>query len=86
MSAATGGPITVMETAGEGGAWGMAILALYMAAAESASLADYLNDVIFAGEKGTTVTATEEEITGFTRFMETFTATIPIEKAAVDTL
>ncbi len=86
MSAATGGPITVMETAGEGGAWGMAVLALYMAAAESTSLSAYLNEVIFAGEKGVTVTAEEEEIRGFDRFMETFKATIPVEKAAVDTL
>ena len=86
MSAATGGPITVMETAGEGGAWGMAVLALYMAEAGEKSLSEYLNGTIFAGEEGTTVTASGEEIEGFTRFMETFKATLPVEKAAVETL
>ena len=57
-----------------------------MASAASTSLSAYLSDVIFAGEKGTTVTATEEEIEGFTKFMETFKATLPIEKAAVESL
>ena len=86
MSAATGGPITVMETAGEGGAWGMAVLALYMAAAKDVSLSQYLNQIIFAGEEGTTITATEEEIEGFNRFMETFKKALPIEKAAIEAL
>ena len=86
MSAATGGPVTVMETAGEGGAWGMAILALYLAVAEKQTLSEYLNETIFAGEEGTTVTASKEEIDGFNQFMQTFKATLPIEKAAVETL
>ena len=97
MSAATGGPITVMETAGEGGAWGMAILALYLTKViggaddntvkeGSLTLPDFLNNSIFAGESGSTVTATSEEIQGFDSFMESFKAALPIEKAAVDTL
>ncbi|SEF83697.1 Sugar (pentulose or hexulose) kinase [Eubacterium ruminantium] len=89
MSAATGGPITVMETAGEGGAWGMAVLALFLKEKmEEAdlTLSDYLNNKIFAGEKGTTVTASPEEAAGFDSFMESFKAALPIERAAVDTL
>ena len=91
MSAATGGPITVMETAGEGGAWGMAVLALYLDRLEGRTPAEYplsrfLNEELFAGQEGTTVTASEEETAGFTKFMETFKATMPIEKAAVETL
>ena len=97
MSAATGGPITVMETAGEGGAWGMAILALYLTKViggaddnivkeGSLTLPDFLNNSIFAGESGSTVTATSEEIQGFDSFMESFKAALPIEKAAVETL
>ena len=97
MSAATGGPITVMETAGEGGAWGMAILALYLTKViggaddntvkeGSLTLPDFLNNSIFAGESGSTVTATEDEIRGFDSFMESFKAALPIEKAAVETL
>ena len=97
MSAATGGPITVMDTAGEGGAWGMAILALYLTKViggaddntvkeGSLTLPDFLNNLIFAGESGSTVTATSEEIQGFDSFMESFKAALPIEKAAVETL
>ena len=86
MSAATGGPITVMETAGEGGAWGMAVLALYMAAAKEKTLSEFLNQTIFAGEEGTTITATAEEIEGFNKFMETFKKALPIEKAAIEAL
>ncbi len=97
MSAATGGPITVMETAGEGGAWGMAILALYLTKViggaddntvkeGSLTLPDFLNNSIFAGESGSTVTATSEEIQSFDSFMESFKAALPIEKAAVETL
>ncbi len=89
MSAATGGPITVMETAGEGGAWGMAILALYLMRLKEqgsgdCSLSEFLNKEVFAGEEGTTITADSEEIAGFDKFMETFNETLPIEKAAVD--
>ena len=83
MSAATGGPVTVMETAGEGGAWGMAVLALYLRYAGERSLSEFLNEKIFAGEEGMTITATEEEIKGFDEFMKTFKATIAVEKAAV---
>ena len=97
MSAATGGPITVMETAGEGGAWGMAILALYLTKVTGGAddnivkeggltLPDFLNDAIFAGENGSTVTAALEEIQGFDSFMESFKAALPIERATVETL
>jgi len=91
MSAATGGPITVMETAGEGGAWGMAVLALYLVKTGgdvlgSESLADFLNGTIFGGEEGTTITASEEEIKGFDEFMKSFTSAYSLEKAAIDTL
>ena len=90
MSAATGGPITVMETAGEGGAWGMAVLALYLMfneeSGEKKALDEYLGSEIFAGEEGVTVVADEEEVKGFDSFMETFNATIPVERAAVEAL
>ncbi len=86
MSAATGGPVTVMKTAGEGGAWGMAILALYLEKSSDMSLSDFLNKEIFAGQEGTTVTATAEEIGGFNDFMKVFKNTLPIEKAATQSL
>ena len=86
LSAATGGPVTVMETAGEGGAWGIAVLALYMAQTGGESLSDYLNHQIFAGEEGSTVQATTEEIAGFDTFMKKFHAALTVEQAAVDAL
>lgn len=89
MSAATGGPVTVMETAGEGGAWGMAILALFMmkkTAESGATLADFLNEVIFKGQEGETLTASEEEIAGFDKYMELFKEVMPLEEAAIKTM
>ena len=86
MSAACGGPVTVMETAGEGGAWGIAVLALYMASANGVSLSDFLNNTIFAGEEGSTVTASAEEVAGFDSFMESFKKSFDIEKAAIAAL
>ena len=83
LSAATGGPVTVMETAGEGGAWGIAVLALYMMKKEGRSLSEYLNSVIFAGQEGETLTATAEEVEGFDRFMKAFVKALPLEKAAI---
>jgi hypothetical protein len=75
-----------METAGEGGAWGMAVLAIYMINGKDKSLSDYLSDTIFDGQEGLTITASQEEIDGFDRFMEVFKATLPIEQTAVDTM
>ena len=88
LAAAINSPISVMETAGEGGAWGMAVLALYLMkrAEENISLPDYLTTEIFAGENGTTVTADDEEIKGFDSFMKSFNAALCIEKAAVEAL
>ena len=89
MSAATGGPITVMETAGEGGAWGMAVLALYLMktggnASNGVSLSDFLKGEIFAGEEGTTVTANAEEVNGFNDYMKAFTSALELERAAIE--
>ncbi|MBR1773431.1 MAG: FGGY-family carbohydrate kinase [Eubacterium sp.] len=89
MSAATGGPITVMETAGEGGAWGMAVLALYLMktggnASDGVSLSDFLKGEIFAGEEGTTVAADAEEVNGFNDYMKVFTSALELERAAIE--
>ena len=89
MSAATGGPITVMETAGEGGAWGIAVLALYLMKTggnvpDSGGLSDFLKGEIFAGEEGTTVTADAEEVNGFNDYMKAFTSALELERAAIE--
>lgn len=87
LAAAMNAPVTVMDTASEGGAWGMAILAAYMVEkAEDEKLADYLNNRIFAGQTGTTIEPKVEDVAGFDIFVDSYLKTIPAEKAAVDGL
>ncbi len=85
LAAALNSPISVMETAGEGGAWGMALLAGYLVNnKDERNLADYLETVVFAGNTGTSITPTEEEVAGFNVYIENYKACLPIEKAAVE--
>lgn len=85
LAAALNSPISVMETAGEGGAWGIALLAGYLVNnTDERNLADYLENVVFAGNTGTEVSPTAEEVEGFNRYMETYKAGLAIERAAVE--
>ena len=87
MAAAMNVPVSVMETAGEGGAWGIALLASFMIRkAESESLKAYLSNKVFAGEKGATVAPNQDDVVGFTAFMERYKNGLIIERAAVDAL
>ena len=80
-------PVTVMETAGEGGAWGIALLAAYMREKKDGeSLGAYLNNRVFAGEKGETLAPDPEDVKGFDEFIKRYRAGFPIERAAVDAL
>jgi len=84
MAAAMNAPVTVMDTASEGGAWGMAVLAAYMQEkAEGETLPDYLSSRIFAGQTGTTIEPKPEDVAGFDAFIEKYKSTLPAEKAAV---
>lgn len=86
-SAAIGSPVCVMETAGEGGAWGIALLALYMVEKrEQQTLASYLEDVIFAGSTGSELLADQTDMDGFNAFMKKYVDALKVEKAAVDLL
>jgi len=85
LAAALNSPITCMETAGEGGAWGIALLAGYAVNnTRKLSLADYLDLVVFAGNEGTSIAPTAEEVEGFNKYLENYTACLPVEQAAVD--
>ncbi|MBR2188332.1 MAG: ATPase [Eubacterium sp.] len=88
LSAALGVPVTVMSTASEGGAWGMAVLALYMidGAAGGATLEDYLRGKIFSGKRGETITASAEEIEGYDAFVKRYQEGLDIEREAVNCL
>ena len=83
-AAALNTPISVMETAGEGGAWGMAVLAAYLVNKNGLSLDDYLNDVIFKDNKGSKVEPLPEEVEGFNRYIEKYKKACAVERAAVE--
>ena len=85
LSAAVGSPVSVMASAGEGGPYGMALLCAYMLwKAEGQSLSDYLEKEVFASAASVTLTASDEDIEGFKRFLEKYRRALPVEKAAVE--
>ena len=87
MAAAMNVPVSVMETAGEGGAWGIALLASYMSHKETnESLEAYLSDKVFASQNGTTIVPDQKDVDGFRAFMERYKKGLIIERTAVDTL
>ncbi len=87
MAAAMNVPVSVMETASEGGAWGIAILAAYMLhKATSEPLEAYLSNKVFSGENGTTMAPDPADVAGFTAFMERYKKGLAIERTAVEGL
>jgi len=83
MSAALNTPISTMETAGEGGPYGMAILGAYLLWKEqNESFEDYLDNKVFAKAKCNTVMADPNEVEGFNAFSERFQRALPLEKMA----
>jgi sugar (pentulose or hexulose) kinase len=87
MAAAMNVPVSVMETAAEGGAWGIALLASYMIHKTiNEPLEAYLSDKVFAGEKGSMIAPDQRDVDGFTAFMERYKKGLVIEKTAVDAL
>ncbi|MFS0865784.1 xylulokinase [Microbacterium sp. 179-B 1A2 NHS] len=91
LAGALDAPVTVGDTAGEGGAWGMAVLAAYAAAAQAASadragLADYLRDRVFAGAASVTVAPDPADVAGFARYLSHYRAGLAVEAAAVTAL
>ena len=85
LAAAIDTPVWVMETAGEGGAWGIALLADYMERREPGeTLAAYLTDKVFCDAEGTGMKPVPEDVEGYERFMEKYRTGLVIERAAVD--
>ena len=76
-----------METAGEGGPWGMALLAAYMVLrAEGETLEHYLDTQVFAAARSTTEQPRPEDVDGFTAFLKQYKAGLAVERAAVESL
>ncbi len=87
LSAAVGAPVSVMETAGEGGPYGMALLCAYMLwKDEGESLADYLDNKVFADAKASTLMADARDIEGFDRFLARYRAALPMEEKAIEVI
>lgn len=87
MAAAMNTPVSVMQTAGEGGAWGIALLAAYMVRKEEGeTLSDYLEKKVFASGERVQAEPDEQMTVGFEKFMEDYKKGLAIERAAVESL
>lgn len=87
LAAAINAPVSVMDTAGEGGPWGVALLAAYMKnKAEGESLEDYLAKKVFAGNAGSRMEPDPKDVEGYEVFIERYKKGIAIEKAALESL
>lgn len=91
LAAALGAPVAVGRTAGEGGAWGIAVLAAYRASAQGAaapeqSLGAYLDAEVFADAVLDVVEPDADDVAGFSAYLERYSAGLAIERAAVETL
>lgn len=87
LSAAVGAPVSVMETAGEGGPYGMALLAAYhLWRDQGETLEDYLDNRVFAAIKSSTLNADDADRAGFEAFIQSYKQSLPVERMAVETL
>ena len=83
LAAAINSPISVMDTAGEGGAWGIALLGAYLVNnSDSLSLADYLDNKVFAGNKGIEIAPDPKDVEGFNVYIDNYKSALPIESIA----
>ena len=86
LAAALNTPVTCMTTAGEGGAWGAALLAAYCVRGGGRTLDAWLQDEVFADAEGETMLPDPEEAAGFDAYLARYTAGLPVEAAAVSSL
>lgn len=87
MAAAADVPVSVMETAGEGGAWGIALLADYMKQKQiNETLEQYLSEKVFANSESVTIEPVEKDTKGFDQFIALYQKGLAIEKAAVESM
>lgn len=87
LAAAVKAPVTVMDTASEGGAWGIALLAAYLIdKKQDEKLEDYLDNRIFKELSGETLMPYAEDVEGFETFMKHYKSGLAIEKCAIDVM
>ena len=86
LSAAIGAPVSVMETAGEGGPYGMALLAAYMIWNKGDSLEDFLDHRVFSSSRTQTIMASEDEVRGFDEYIKDYKKILEVERKALEVL
>ncbi|MBR5358470.1 MAG: ATPase [Clostridiales bacterium] len=86
MAAACKAPVTVMETAGEGGPYGMALLASYRILGDGKTLEQFLEEKVFVNSKRSTLEPKAEDVEGFAKYMEMFKAALKVEQTAAESL
>ncbi|MBG6055459.1 sugar (pentulose or hexulose) kinase [Salinibacterium sp. CAN_S4] len=86
LAAALGSPVSVAETASEGGPWGMAVLAAYAASGAELSLSDYLESRVFLGASVTVAEPHPDDVAGFASYLTRYRAGLAIERAATQAL
>lgn len=85
LAAAIDAPVTVMKTAGEGGAWGIAVLANYRVQKKAGeTLEEYLDKKVFAGQEGATLAPDAQDVEGFERFAARYGKALPVVRKAVE--
>lgn len=83
LASAMESPVTVMETAGEGGAWGIALLAAYLLEQENLALKEFLDEKVFSANQGVTITPSQTDIDGYQEFVERYREGVTIEESAI---
>lgn len=87
LSASVNAPVTVLSTASEGGAWGIALLAAYMLEGKKyGKLEDYLDSRVFTTMQGSTVRATPEDVAGYETFTQRYAKCLSVEKSAIQAM
>ncbi len=83
LSSSVNAPVFTLETAGEGGPYGMAILAAYCVCAKGKALEDFLDDEVFKNAKGSRMDPIKEEVEGFKAYLKRFLEGLDVEKEAI---
>ena len=86
MAATCNAPVTVMETAGEGGPYGMALLAAFRIMGEGKTLEQFLEEKVFVNAKRSTLEPKAEDVEGFAKYMDMFKAALKVEQTAAESL
>lgn len=86
LAAAIDSPVAVGTTPGEGGAWGIALLAAYTGQAQSCTLSEFLGEQVFSGARLSVVRPDRDDVRGYTDFLDRYVAALPVQRAAADTV